>query len=63
MLNQDNKYFNRYLTYLDQGGNNIWWSTNSTTNSTTVAELVITGLGTDADCLQPNCNPICSEII
>lgn len=63
MLNQDNKYFNRYLTYLDQGGNNIWWSTNSISNITTIAELINTGTGIDSACIEEDCIPICSEII
>ena len=62
MLNQSNYNFNRVLTYLDQGGNNIWWSANNISKTTPKAELVITGQGIDSDCIEEDCIPICSVI-
>ncbi len=63
MLNQSNYYFNLLLTYLDQGGNNIWWSTNKINTTKPTAQLVITGTGIEADCIEEECIPICSEIV
>ena len=62
MLNQSNYNFNKVLTYLDQGGNNIWWSANQTSKTTPKAELVITGQGIDSECIEEECIPICSVI-
>jgi hypothetical protein len=63
MLNQSNYNFNKVLTYLDQGGNNIWWSSNSTIKTISSAELIITGQGIDSECIEEDCIPICSEIV
>jgi hypothetical protein len=63
MLNQSNNYFNYVLSYLDQGGNNIWWSANNVISSQATAELIINGSGLGAECIDVDCNPICSEII
>ena len=63
MLNQNNKYFNYVLSYLDQGGNNIWWSANNVISSQAVAKLVTNGNGIGEECISPECNPICSKII
>ena len=63
MLNQSNYNFNKVLTYLDQGGNNIWWSSNNTVKTIPNAELIITGQGIDSECIEEDCIPICSEII
>lgn len=63
MLNQSNYNFNKVLTYLDQGGNNIWWSSNSTIKTISSAELIIKGQGIDSECIEEDCIPICSEIV
>ena len=63
MLNQSNYNFNKVLTYLNQGGNNIWWSSNSTVKTISSAVLVITGQGIDSECIEEDCIPICSEIV
>ena len=63
MLNQSNYNFNKVLSYLDQGGNNIWWSSNSTVKTISSAVLVITGQGIDSECIEEDCIPICSEIV
>jgi hypothetical protein len=63
MLNQSNYNFNKVLTYLDQGGNNIWWSSNSTIKTISSAELIINGQGIDSECIEEDCIPICSEIV
>lgn len=63
MLNQSNYNFNKVLTYLDQGGNNIWWSSNNTVKTIPSAELIITGQGIDSECIEEDCIPICSEIV
>jgi len=63
MLNQSNYYFNLLLTYLDQGGNNIWWSTNKIKTTKPTAQLVVTGQGIEDGCIEEECIPICSEII
>lgn len=63
MLNQSNYYFNLLLTYLDQGGNNIWWSTNKIKNTKPTAQLIITGTGIEEGCIEEDCIPVCSEII
>ena len=63
MLNQSNYNFNKVLTYLDQGGNNIWWSSNNTVKTISSAELIITGQGIDSECIEEDCIPICSEIV
>lgn len=62
MLNQSNYNFNKVLTYLDQGGNNVWWSANNTSRTIAKAELVVTGQGIDSDCIEEDCIPICSVI-
>lgn len=62
MLNQSNYNFNKALTYLDQGGNNIWWSGNNTSKTTPKAELIVNGQGIDSDCIEDDCIPICSVI-
>jgi hypothetical protein len=63
MLNQSSNEFNTVLTYLDCGGNNVWWSTNSTSKSKAIVELLITGNGVDAECIETECNPICSLLV
>lgn len=63
MLNQNNNYFNYVLTYLDQGGNNIWWSANNVISSQPIAQLIINGNGIAEQCIEQECNPICSTII
>jgi hypothetical protein len=63
MLNQSNYNFNKVLTYLDQGGNNIWWSSNNTFKTIPSTELIITGQGIDSECIEEDCIPICSEIV
>lgn len=64
MLSQDNSYaFNKVLTYLDQGGNNIWWNAYKSSNTTSKVSLVQTKLGLSTDCIEDSCIPICDQII
>lgn len=63
MLNQSNNNFNRVLSYLDQGGNNIWWSASSTVTSQALAQLLVNGKGINEECIVEDCNPICSEVV